>query len=153
MKEYLRRSALWSSACGAEAISPFFDVTRLLYGEDVADASTLMFLKNGLAEREAGTYGTRMSIAAVNLATVRDDARELPALPDLYEPRVIMFERGGEFVVEGSPMVDVDIVGVLIGDHAYRTSLTPINSLDPEYLDRLDTLTWHVDHSDGATAP
>lgn len=140
MREYLRRSALWASALNAESISPFFDAARLLYGGDVADESILSSLRTALAEREAGTYGTRMSIAAVNLAAARDDGRELPLVPvDLYEPLVIMFERGGEFVLEGSPMVDVDTIGVLIGDHSYRMSIPAIASLESTYLDGLDT--------------
>lgn len=140
MREYLRRSALWASALDAETISPFFDAARLLYGVDVAGEGILSLLRTALAEREAGTYGTRMSIAAVNLAAARDEGRELPLVSvDLYEPLVIMFERGGEFILEGSPMVDVDTIGVLIGDHSYRMSIPAIASLDSSYLDGLDS--------------
>ncbi|MFK0257442.1 hypothetical protein [Streptomyces sp. NPDC090445] len=137
MREYLRRSALWAQACGAEAAWPFFDVAEHL---DAGAARTppdvaaeLEDLLNGLAPASLRTTCR----AAVRWAAVRDAGQE-PAggLPDPYEPLLLMYERGGGYYLE--EYVDLNGTMIPLGDVAGNAAAAPFLTLAPATLDAMD---------------
>jgi hypothetical protein len=153
MREYLRRAAHWARAYGAVEQWPFFDVTELIApgfraAEDVENA-----LEDFLA-RSVGTPSTaRTCRGAVRWAALRtehsgalpdrdreeregQDQPQLQALPDLYEPLLLLYERGGGYSVGEF----IDLYGVMIpyGDLASHLTAEPFLTLAPGTLDALD---------------
>ncbi|MFI8993774.1 hypothetical protein [Streptomyces sp. NPDC053542] len=138
MREYLRRAALWARAYGAEEAWPFFDVTE----HAAPGFEPPPDLAAELAEyvSRLGTPSLRrVCRGAVRWAALRADAtglRDLPELPDPYEPLLFMFGRGGGYSVEEF----IDLYGVLIphGNLDSNLHAEPFLTLAPSTLDALD---------------
>lgn len=138
MKEFLRRSALWAEELDLGDRWPFIDVARALRGSDTAPTVLLDEVRATLELKMVGGYVTEMALAGVNLAAMRDSSSKLPDLLDLYEPLLVMFERGGGFSVDGSGMIDVDYAGVAMKTleyHAARPSIVPLDSISLDPID------------------
>lgn len=138
MKEFLRRSALWAKELDLGDHWPFIDVARALRGSDTAPVALLNEVRATLELKMVGGCASEMALAAMNLAAMRDDNVTLPDLPDLYEPLLVMFERGGGFSVHGSGMVDVYHAGVAIrtlGFHAAKSMIAPLDSFSLDTID------------------
>lgn len=138
MKEFLRRSALWAKNLDLGDHWPFIDIARALRGGDTAPTVLLNEVRATLELKMVGGYASEMALAAINLAAMRDSRSKLPDLPDLYEPLLVMFERGGRFSVDGSGMVDVDYAGVAIKTLEHNVARPPIAPLDSVSLDAID---------------
>ncbi|AMR29173.1 hypothetical protein A0257_20130 [Hymenobacter psoromatis] len=67
------------------------------------------------------------------------------ALPDLYEPLILFYERGGQFRMEQSY---IDMLGVTIsrGSPDQRAQSPSLSSLDPAVLDQIDQehISWEL---------
>ncbi|MGW7712299.1 hypothetical protein [Streptomyces sp. NPDC054771] len=146
MHEYLRRAALWAQAYGAEAEWPFFDVTQYV-DKDFQLPPELAAELDACLKKVA--YGARKTCgAAVRFAALhaRGDIA-LPDLPDLYEPLVLFYERGGEFLQDGAGLLD--LTGVSIRPRKLQNHLAdlPFLTFDGRTLDALDAkgrITYHV---------
>ncbi|MFD7630679.1 hypothetical protein ACFV7Q_32440 [Streptomyces sp. NPDC059851] len=139
MREYLRRSALWARACGAEGAWPFFDVAEHL-GAGAAQpppdvAAELEDLLHGLAPASLRTTCR----AAVRWAAVRDAEQGMPAdLPDPYEPLLLMYERGGGYYLE--EYVDLNGTMIRLGSVEENAAAAPFLTLAPATLDAMDAM-------------
>lgn len=131
MKEFLRRSALYSEACGVADRWPFFDIAAAVDPStpevQVPDDLSAMTLPPRV----------RDTIRWMLTWTARPP-RAHPELPDPYEPLLLFFERGGGFTVE-QRMVDVDSAGIPLRDRHRYLRGEPFVELDPAALDALDS--------------
>ncbi|MFC9625241.1 hypothetical protein ACFTXM_36525 [Streptomyces sp. NPDC056930] len=138
MHEYLRRSALWAQAYGAEGDWPFFDVTQYIDKESRLPPALATELDECLKKV---AYSARKTCgAAVRLAELRARGDiAMPDLPDLYEPLILFYERGGEFLQDGAGFLD--LTGVSVKPRGLRHHLVdlPFLTLDRRTLDALDT--------------
>ena len=130
MKEFLRRSALYSEACALPDRWPFFDIAASVDPSppEVQLPDDLEAI--GLAPRVRDTIRWMLTWAA-------SPARAQAELPDPYEPLLLFFERGGGFTVENR-MVDVDSAGIPLRDRQRYLRDEPFVDLDRAALDALD---------------
>ncbi|MFJ2895856.1 hypothetical protein ACIO87_13335 [Streptomyces sp. NPDC087218] len=146
MHEYLRRAALWAQAYGAEAEWPFFDVTRYA-DKDFQLPPELAAELDACLKKVA--YGARKTCgAAVRFAALRERGDvALPDLPDLYEPLVLFYERGGEFLQDGAGLLDLTGVSVRPRGPGNHLADRPFLTFDGRVLDALDAkgrISYHV---------
>ncbi|MER6843806.1 hypothetical protein [Streptomyces platensis] len=151
MREYLRRSALWARAYGAERSWPFFDVAEHVGAELQTPPDVAAEAEDVLAGL-APTSLKRTCRAALRWAALceaRDDA--LADLPDPYEPLLLMLERGGGyFLLE---YLDLNGAMIRLGDVESNASATPFLTLAPATLDALDAegeITYYAKVSEGS---
>lgn len=137
MREYLRRAAVWAQAYGAEAAWPFFDLAEYVDPSIVLDAGTSAEL-DAYIRLHIGTPSIQDTCrGAVHWAAVRTRTRaELPDLPDMYEPLLLMFERGGGYAI--GQFIDLQGVAIPQGNLKKNLSTTPFLTLAPATLDALD---------------
>ncbi|MFF3686214.1 hypothetical protein [Streptomyces sp. NPDC002187] len=137
MHEHLRRSALWARAYGAEDAWPFFDVTEYIDAE-------FQLASEPAAELDAvlkkAAYSARKTCrGAVRLADLRARGHAtLPELPDLYEPLILFYERGGEFLEDGAGFLDLTGVSVKPRSLQHHLADMPFLTLRTLTLDALD---------------
>ncbi|MFJ9939004.1 hypothetical protein [Streptomyces erythrochromogenes] len=138
MREYLRRAALWAREYAVESAWPFFDVTEhvdpgfRLSPETVAELEACLCRVPGPELRET-------CAGAVRLAVMRErNPAALPDLPDLYEPLVLFYERGGEFVRDDAGGLDLTGVSFRPGTPQGNLGTPPFRALDATVLDALD---------------
>lgn len=107
MREYLRRAALWAQAYSAEDEWPFFDVTEHIDPEFRLSPEIAAALDEFLGT--VPEWFLRDTCAgAVRMAELRlQNQAGLPDLPDLYEPLVLFYERGGEFLYDNGGGLDL----------------------------------------------
>ncbi|MGW1192094.1 hypothetical protein [Streptomyces sp. NPDC002559] len=146
MHEYLRRAALWAQAYGAEAEWPFFDVTRYA-DKDFQLPPELAAALDECLKKVA--YDARKTCgAAVRFAALRERGDvALPDLPDLYEPLVLLYERGGEFLQDGAGLLDLTGVSVRPRGLGNHLADRPFLVFDGRVLDALDAkgrISYHV---------
>lgn len=139
MREYLRRSALWAQAYSAESAWPFYDITEFMDTEFRLPSDTSHELERFLRAR----LSTDVKVTcrgAVGLAGLRlhDPAIRAADLPDLYEPLIRLYERGGEFMVDNAGALDLTGVSFHPGSLQGNASNTPIVALRDTVLDALD---------------
>ncbi|MEU6294432.1 hypothetical protein [Streptomyces erythrochromogenes] len=138
MREYLRRAALWAQEYAAESAWPFFDVTPYMDPGFRLPPATAAELEAYLS-RVPGSELRETCAGAVRLADVRErNPAALPDLPDLYEPLVLFYERGGEFVRDDAGGLDLTGVSFRPGTPQGNLSTPPLLSLDEAVLDALD---------------
>ncbi|MFH7599493.1 hypothetical protein WDV06_30985 [Streptomyces racemochromogenes] len=138
-REYLRRAAVWSQAYAeAEAAWPFFDITAHAAPEFRLPAETEAALAELLGRLPSGEVRATCA-GAVRLAALRtQDPAAFPGLPDLYEPLVLFYERGGEFLRESSGAVDLTGVSLRLGTPGAYRGNPPVTHLGTTVLDALD---------------
>ncbi|MEV6679344.1 hypothetical protein AB0N09_21200 [Streptomyces erythrochromogenes] len=138
MREYLRRAALWARECSAESAWPFFDVTEHVDPGFRLSPETAAELRAYL-DRVPGPELRETCAGAVRLAVVRErNPAALPDLPDLYEPLVLFYERGGEFVRDDAGGLDLTGVSFRPGTPQGNLGTPPFRALDGTVLDALD---------------
>ncbi|MFJ2024201.1 hypothetical protein ACIODW_10400 [Streptomyces sp. NPDC087897] len=139
MREYLRRSALWAQKYSAESAWPFFDVTEYVDPEFTLPPSTAHELEDFLRARMSGSVKVTCR-GAVRLAELRfhDPAIAATGLPDLYEPLIRLYERGGEFMEDNVGALDLTGVSFRPGSLQGNASNTPVVALHDAVLDALD---------------
>ena len=163
MREYLHRSALVAEALGETANWPWYDAaghltlpgvdTHLLPGyvffepdPDYRGPGTdpledkIIALNKHLTEIpfDKGFYGRKSSLWYIRWASVKNHpSLTLLNLPDLYEPLVAFFERGGWFKPEQGYL---DLGGGTVTLAGWRNAAqqTPLPFLDPQALNRFD---------------
>lgn len=130
MKEFLRRSALYSEACDLADRWPFFDIAASVDPNTPEVPVPGDLLAIGLPPRVRDTIRWMLRWAA-------SPPRAHAELPDPYEPLLLFFERGGGFTVENR-MVDVDSAGIPLRDRQRYLRGEPFAALDRAALDALD---------------
>ncbi|MEV4877209.1 hypothetical protein [Streptomyces cyaneofuscatus] len=140
MREYLRRSALWAKVYSAEKVWPFFDITNYAAPKLQLPQDLSQELDEFLRSRLIGAVKTTCA-GAVRLAELKahDSAAETAGLPDLYEPLLVMYERGGDFMRDNSGALDLTGVSFRAGTMQDYLGDTPIVTVDASVLDALDT--------------
>ncbi|OEJ33510.1 hypothetical protein [Streptomyces subrutilus] len=142
MREYLRRAGLWARACSAEAGWPFFDVVEYLDPAFPAvpqeDAAQLRELLCGSIVVSPVNRTCTGAMRLAEFRARRPDA--LPDLPDLYEPLLLFYERGGAFLLDHAGFLDLAGVLVRPGTLAGRAAGPPLGSLDRALLDAVDAI-------------
>ncbi|MFJ3515441.1 MULTISPECIES: hypothetical protein [unclassified Streptomyces] len=139
MREYLRRAGMWAQAYSAETVWPFFDVVEYADPEFSLSPEVAAQLQEYLGRIIVTNAVKRTGTGAVRLAEFRarhPDA--LPDLPDLYEPLLLFYERGGAFLQDNAGFLDLTGVQVRPGTLAGRVAGPPLSSLDPDLLDAVD---------------
>ncbi|WP_143086366.1 hypothetical protein [Amycolatopsis saalfeldensis] len=137
MVEYLRRAAIWADALDAGDEWPFLDVAAHLDPNLRADPKTIKQLDE-ISVYIASPQVRIVVESSLHLATLRDASTAgIPDLPDLYEPLLILFERGGGFGISNN-FIDFGIRMVPLKTWQERRNTQPIASLAPEALDALD---------------
>ncbi|MEU9148718.1 hypothetical protein [Streptomyces sp. NPDC048349] len=138
MREYLRRAALWAQAYSAERAWPFFDVTEYVDPEFRLSPETAAELEEYLS-RVPGSALKATCAGAVRLAELREqNPAALPDLPDLYEPLVLFYERGGEFLRDNAGGLDLTGVSFRLGTPQGNLGTPPFHALSERVLDALD---------------
>ncbi|MFJ2646238.1 hypothetical protein ACIO1C_05855 [Streptomyces sp. NPDC087420] len=138
MREYLRRAAQWAQAYSAESVWPFFDVTEFVDSDFRLSSEMASELEEFLS-RVPGKALKRTCAGAVRMAELRAQRpASLPDLPDLYEPLVRFYERGGEFFRDNAGFLD--LTGVLFRPGTLQGHLdTPrLSTLSDVMLDAVD---------------
>ncbi|MFG2619058.1 hypothetical protein ACGFXC_15755 [Streptomyces sp. NPDC048507] len=137
-REYMRRAAVWAQAYAAEGAWPFFDVTsyvdpafRLAPDAEAGLAELLVRLPNVEVKNTCS--------GAVRLAELRGQNPDaFSGLPDLYEPLVRFYERGGEFARDDAGFLDLTGMRFRPGPLAVYLTTVPVTLLDDTVLDALD---------------
>ncbi|WP_183066746.1 hypothetical protein [Streptomyces sp. gCLA4] len=154
MREYLRRAALWAQEYAADSAWPFFDVTQYVDPEFRPSPATAAELQVFLSRVPAPEIRETCA-GAVRLADMRErNPAALPDLPDLYEPLVLFYERGGEFVRDNAGGLDLTGVSFRPGTSQGNLRTPPFLALGETVLDALDTkgrVSYYA--ADGGRAP
>ncbi|MFJ9764686.1 hypothetical protein ACIRUY_12775 [Streptomyces erythrochromogenes] len=138
MREYLRRAALWAQEYSVESAWPFFDVTERVDPGFRLSPGTAAELEAYLS-RVPGRELRATCAGAVRLAGMRErNPAALPDLPDLYEPLVLFYERGGEFVRDDAGGLDLTGVSFRPGTPRGNLGTPPFRALGETVLDALD---------------
>ena len=162
MREYLRRSALVAEALGLTRSWPWYDAAgrltlpdmdaRLLPGFTRLDTTPTPGaqwtpLEQKIMEMDDHLSGQpdrpsilmrRSCLWYVRWESIKSHPALAPlSLPELYEPLIVMYERGGWFNLEHGY---IDLRGLMIGAGSLQKYLDarPALSLDPQTLDLLD---------------
>ncbi|MGA5100647.1 hypothetical protein ACPCAC_25185 [Streptomyces lavendulocolor] len=138
IREYLRRAALWAQTFSVESKWPFFDVTEYVDPEFTLPPGMATSLEEYLQNVPEGPV-RRTCAGAVRLAGLRaQHPTMLPDLPDLYEPLVLFYERGGEFFRDNAGFLD--LTGVLFkpGTLQHHRRTPPLDTLCATALDAVD---------------
>ncbi|WP_274563168.1 hypothetical protein [Streptomyces spiramyceticus] len=137
MHEHLRRSALWARACGAEDAWPFFDVTGYVDPGFQLPSELAAELHEVL--KKAAYSARKTCSGAVRFAELRAQGNAtLPDLPDPYEPLILFYERGGEYLQDDAGFLD--LTGVSIKPRSLQDHLVamPFLTFRTTTLDALD---------------
>ncbi|GAA0990119.1 hypothetical protein GCM10009551_048160 [Nocardiopsis tropica] len=114
MREYLRRSAVWTRALGAKGW-PFYDIAEFAApGVRAADEVVEGVLGSPVIVEQYPTVG-KSCVWALHMAAARDAGVSLPDLPDPFEPLIRMYERGGGFSLSTTGTIDIDAAGLYRG--------------------------------------
>ncbi|MEY9214292.1 hypothetical protein NI17_020535 [Thermobifida halotolerans] len=136
MREYLRRSALWSKHLDAEGW-PFFDIAAAVDPTVRADRATVDRLE---AELPDWIYPTvrHTCVWALHFAELRRSGTELPDLPDPFEPLLLMYERGNGFTLDGTGFIEVDFLSFPRGSRSEHLTDEPRAPMVLAELDAMD---------------
>lgn len=154
MREHLRRAALWAQKHSAESAWPFFDITEYIDPEFRLSPSLSCKLDQFLRGQPSGVKVTCRG--AVRLAELRaqNPAMVPHDLPDLYEPLIRLYERGGEFITDNCGALDLTGVSFRPGrlqGNAYNTQVIPLNDAVLDALDAEGRVTFYASGDDRGT--
>lgn len=138
LREYMRRAALWAEVYSAESEWPFFDVTQYVAPDFHLPPQFAAKLEEYLSHVPSGAV-RRTCAGAVRMAELQTHYPDaVPDLPDLYEPLVLFYERGGEFVRDNAGFLD--LTGVLFRPGTLRGHLgaPSLSTLSDTVLDAVD---------------
>jgi len=134
-REFLRRTAQWAAAVGAEQGWPVSDLAGALDPGLTIDPELLA----RLTPDEVSPYPLPLDLATaiVRWAALGDLPRQrFPQLDDPYEPVVELFARGGGFK-RAPGELDLGFIAVQVRTVADRAALEPL-PIDAASLDALD---------------
>jgi len=135
-REFLRRTAVWALAVGAEEEWPFSDLAGALEPEVAVDPALLKRLE---IEQTPMEFPIRpaMGVNIVRWAALGDLPRQrFPGLADPYEPLLALFERGGPYSL-GNGLLELGYGSVSILSIGEWAELEPL-PIDEAALDALD---------------
>ncbi|MBW4496333.1 MAG: hypothetical protein KME26_25325 [Oscillatoria princeps RMCB-10] len=141
LREYLRRAALWAKALNCTDEWPFFDVAAHICPLQRAGDAKVEAL--GRHFSEAPFYATGIIEKTCEWFLHWDAVKNRPevtkfALPDPYEPLIIMYERGGIFSTEHG-FFNFEVGGFPRGTWSDHYQLSPAIELDVRALEELDS--------------
>ncbi|HJD85711.1 hypothetical protein [Kitasatospora aureofaciens] len=139
MIEYLRRAALWAEMSGGAPRWPYFDIAGTLAPDVQMDPEVTERLEEYIEDHVEGVSAEFVCRAAVRWATLQDTPGvQLPDLPDPFEPLILMYERGGEVIMDDSRAFNFADLRVQVNLWSDHLSPEPATALDPDTLDALD---------------
>ncbi|GAB2615624.1 hypothetical protein [Kribbella endophytica] len=136
-REFLRRTAQWAQALGAEDEWPYGDLAVRL--DPTVEIDPVLAEKLRFDPATAGPFPVpeSMRLAIVRWATLGELPRQrFPELDDPYEPLLALFERGGAYTI-GPGEVDLGYGAYPLRNLADRAGLEPM-PIDEATLDALD---------------
>ncbi|MFI7065462.1 hypothetical protein ACIBL3_31005 [Kribbella sp. NPDC050124] len=135
--EFLRRSARWALAVGAEESWPFGDLAGAVDPEVAVDPALLARLEPDESSADPYPVRTDIATAIVRWAALGDLPRQrFPELEDPYEPLLALFDRGGGYAL-GPGQIELGGIAFPIRSVTVRAELRP-EPIDAESLDALD---------------
>ncbi|MET8881586.1 hypothetical protein [Streptomyces rubiginosohelvolus] len=137
MHEYLRRSALWAKHFHAETSWPFFDITESINPFFLLPSNMGHELESFLRKVPYGARRTCRGAVQLTAMGPLDINRSEP-LPDLYDPLILFYERGGEFLQDGAGFIDLTGISIRMKSLAAHLESTPFLSLRTTTLDAMD---------------
>ena len=136
-REFLRRTAQWALAAGAEEGWPFSDLASAVDPKVVVDPALLARLELDPSSDDPFPVPPQMAAVIVRWAALGDLPRQqFPGLEDPYEPLLALFERGGGYAVANG-FIELAFISVPIRSVTERASLEPL-PIDEATLDGLD---------------
>lgn len=139
MREYLRRAGLWARACSADTAWPFFDATECLKSDFALSPGIEADLRDFLVQLTGDDAIKRTCAGAVHLAELRTQGAAIDTdLPDLYEPLILFYERGGEFLRDNTGFIDLTGALMRPGTLQGHLGAPALRSLDSAVLDAVD---------------
>lgn len=134
MTEYLRRATLWVMAFNISGKGRFFNLAGII----MPDVSAPQHLIDEVEELPANWWGRRICTWYLLWAMIKDHPEVTKLdLPDLYEPLIRLYERGGSFTMEHT-FIDVGSAGIPAVRWSDFESLEPLPDLGDATLDRID---------------
>jgi hypothetical protein len=138
MLEYLRRAACWAKEVDATGQWPFFDIATHIDPAIRADPELVNELEAALDAKVWFPPVRRTCLAALHWeALVATPGVLLPNLPDPFEPLLLMYERGGGFIIQNG-FIELPVTGVPRRTWQHHLKPDQIVELDPATLDALD---------------
>lgn len=138
LKEYLRRASLWATALGCTDKWPFFDVAAQIKSSLRSNEAKIEEVECHLAPLPISRTIRRFCEWFVHWSVVKNSPEITRiALPDPYEPLILLYERGGDFYRE-HVFLCFSVGCFPIGKLSDHYSLSPHILLDEEVLDQLD---------------
>ena len=134
MREYLRRAAQWARAYDAEAAWPFFDLAGYVDPSVRLDPEISADLEEFIRQN-VGTPSIQTTCrGAVHWAAVRAESKvTLPDIPEMYEPLLLLFERGGDYAI--GQFIDLQGVAIpqgnLAENHVLREGQRGLSAQQP----------------------
>ena len=96
VKEYLRRAAQFAHVVSVDGSRPFFDPAKAIGKEQLVPLTTITALRESLG-RSANSFAWRICECYLSLCALVDAEEPTPVqFRDLFEPLVLLFERGGQ---------------------------------------------------------
>lgn len=139
LKEYLRRASLWAKALDCTDKWPFFDVAAQIDPSLRSDEAKVEEVERHLAPFPVSLTVRRLCEWFVHWAVVKNSPEVTKiALPDPYEPLILLYERGGNFHFEQG-FFHFSVGCFPRGKLSDHYSLSPHILLDEQVLDQLDT--------------
>jgi hypothetical protein len=138
MHEHLHRGERWARHLRTPAAGPFATLPDLIDPEVRADPDTVRRVLRAVPG--SGMAPTpRACAAALHFAALQDAGVPLPALPDPYEPLVLLFERGGGFGIDCSGVfIELGSAAVPRRRREGKIRNAPLAPMDHAALDDLD---------------
>lgn len=138
MREHLHRGERWVRHLGLRGSGPFLALPDLIRPGVRADPAVV----RGVLDTVPGldlSPTSRACAAALHFAALQDAEVPLPALPDPYEPLVLLFERGGGFGIDCSGVfIELGSVAVPRGRREGKLRNASLAPMDHAALDDLD---------------
>ena len=138
--EYLRRAAWWANHYQVREKWPFFDLAALAAPDVRATPADLERLRPMVDLGVGKGRITNTCVWALHFATLLDRNVELPDLPHPFDPLMLMYERGGDFMSSKAGGWEVDLNHIWHRKIEQHLLTDPRVSLDKEELDALDAL-------------
>jgi hypothetical protein len=136
-REFLRRTAQWAQAVGAEKGWPFSDLASALDPEVDVDLALLDRLEIDVTSGESFPIPAKMGANIVRWAALGDLPRQrFPQLDDPYEPLLALFDRAGAYTVSNGS-IELGYGSFPIKSVAERAEMEP-RPIDEATLDALD---------------
>ncbi|MFW5415984.1 hypothetical protein J0910_05100 [Nocardiopsis sp. CNT-189] len=140
MREYLRRAAWWGKALQLKGW-PFIDPADALAPDVQAPKELVDRLYEDERFLNQDMRVVKTCVRSIRLAAVRDAGRPVPPFPDMFEPLIAMYERGGGFSLDKTGMVGVGGAAFhrgILPDHLHKKPGIPLDHASLDAMDAAD---------------